>query len=192
MAKFSAKDMINAGDFEAAKEKYENANKQWKNHWWETCVEIYNKFVNWAQKYTLDLIHKTISAIKRKRGRPAKYSEKIIWNCPENTSIGEKFYLVELLDKNGDLIWSKIGTTKRTIAQRMKEILRDRADKGVEFIRVNRVYNLPFKAEFLESLMRSFYGSKFKDFFEPLDRFYHVVFDLEEADQKVAEYCAIF
>lgn len=185
----SAKDMIEKGDFEAAKMKYEHADIRWKNHWWKTCVEIYNKFTIWAQKYVIDTVNKIIK--KKGRGRPPKYSDKIIWNCPDFENKGEQFYLVEFLDKNKRVIFSKVGTTTRTIKQRMTEELRQYSKKyPVEFCRVNRVYNLNKPAELLESFFRAKYINRWPEKFKKNDRFFDVIFDLEEADKFVAEILA--
>lgn len=196
MANPSAKTYVENNDFEGAAERLENTTNRWRNYWYGICEEIYNKSPEWARRYVLDPIAKAVRKIaeiiseKKKRGRPSKNDDKIIWNCPAFADgSNEKFYLIELLDKNGDLIWSKIGTTKRKLIYRMKEHLKAYEKYGVDKVRINRVYNMGFAAEGMESEFRAKYIHRWPESFQKNDRFYHRVFDLEEADKIAAAYC---
>lgn len=53
----------------------------------------------------------------------------------------EQLYLIRLLNENGELVWSKVGTTHRKTDARMREHLRYYAQYGIEKIIVDRVYN---------------------------------------------------
>lgn len=190
----SANYYIVNNDFEGAIERYETTSKNWLSHWWNVCETIYNNCADWAKKYILDpatmTIKKIAGTVKRKFRR-SKNDSKIIWNCPEfSEDWKEKFYLIELFDGNGKLVWSKIGTTTRAVIQRMREHLRYYAKYGIETIRVNRVYNAEFAAEGMESAFRAAYIKKFPGKFKKNDRFCESEFDLTEADALAAEYLA--
>lgn len=193
MAKPSARYYIDNNDFEGAIERYETTIKNWRNHWWETLETIYNNCADWAKKYILDPIERTVkkieAAIKQRKFRQSKNDDRIFWECPDfSEDWNEKFYLIELLDEDGELIWSKIGTTTRAVIQRMREHLRYYAKYGVDFIRVLRVYNAGTCAEGMESEFRAKYIRKWPESFKKNDRFFQRVFDLEEADKIAAEY----
>lgn len=109
-------------------------------------------------------------------------------NHPEGSQL---VYLVRLLDMDGELVWSKVGTTTRTIRKRMAEHLRYYRKYGVTDIEVTRVWNcgnLP--AEGLESEFRAKYMKKYPGTFRKNDRFAGVEFDLIEADKIADEYLA--
>lgn len=186
----TAKYYVDNNDFPGAVERFENSNKQWKNHWWSVCETIFNSCAEWARKYVLDPVARTISAIK-KRGRPSKAADKIIWNCPPFTDKGHRSYLVEFLDKKGNILFSKVGSFDRmdkSIEVRFKSELKEYEKLNVEKVRVNRVYNTEFPGEGLESIFRGFYVRKWPDAFQPKDRFIDRVFDLFEADELAAQY----
>lgn len=100
-------------------------------------------------------------------------------------------YLVRLLDREGELIWSKVGTTTKTIKKRMAEHLRYYRKYGVFEVQVTRVWNCgDIDAEGAESLFRSHCIKKYPGTFRKNDRFAGVEFDLEEADKIVENYLA--
>lgn len=183
----SAKEFIKYNDMKSAFEKWANANKQWKAHWFETCLTIFESSKKWAKEFIIDTVNKTITKIKI-----AVSQESIVWNCekityPKGT---ELFYLIRCLDKNGDRIFSKVGTTTRTVQQRMKEHLKAYADLGVTQIVIDRVYACDVEAEGVESWFRALYIRKHKGAFKKNDRFFDVDFDLTEADAIFNDYCA--
>ena len=107
-------------------------------------------------------------------------------NFPEGT---ELVYLIRLLDEKGALVWSKIGTTTRTLQKRMKEHLKYYRKDGVTDIEVTRVYNCgDIPAEGLESELRSKYMKIYPGTFRKNDRFTGVEFNLNEADEIVKNY----
>ena len=102
------------------------------------------------------------------------------------------FYLVRLLDENDNLVWSKIGTTTRSVEQRMKEHLRDYKKRGYNVARcdVQRVYDCGnLSAEGLESEFRAKYIKKYPELYVKTDRF-KTEFDYEEAEKIVLNYLA--
>lgn len=176
----SAKEFIKYNDMKSAFEKWVKANKQWKAHWFKTCVTIFENSKKWAKDYFIDPICKTITKIKH-----SVSTDNIIWECPQvkYPKDTELFYLIKCVDKNGNVIFSKVGTTTRTVQQRMKEHLKAYKDLGVVKIIVNKVYDCDVEAEGFESWFRAIYIRKYKGSFKKNDRFFCVDFDLEEADK---------
>lgn len=116
----------------------------------------------------------------------------IKFTCPNDLADGEKFYLIRAFDKCGKRIFSKVGTTARTVVQRMKEHLKYYEKLGVVEIIVDQIWNcgnLP--AEGLESWFRAIYIRKWPDKFNKNDRFFDVDFDLDEAQMWYEKYLAL-
>lgn len=117
-----------------------------------------------------------------------KLTSNVIYSC-EKVNGNQLAYLLRLLDKDGNLIWSKVGTTTRTIEERMREHLRYYRKYDVTTIEVTRVWDCgDTDAEGLESFLRSKYIRKFPGTFQKNDRFYHVEFDVNQADKWVQLY----
>ena len=86
-----------------------------------------------------------------------------------------------------------MGTTTRTVIQRLKEELRSNTYKKIGCVRavVNRVYDCgDIPAEGLESYFRALYIKRYPQSFKKNDRFMNEWFDLAEADKIVATYFA--
>lgn len=120
----------------------------------------------------------------------AKEVPGIKFECPDNLpKDGEKFYLIRAFDKNGKRIFSKVGTTIRSIVQRMKEHLKAYAKLGIVRIVVDKIWdcgNIP--AEGYESWFRALYIRRWPKNFNKNDRFFDVDFDLEEAQNIFTQY----
>lgn len=198
MAK-SAETYIAQNDFEGAKERLEGANLRWKSHWFNTCEQIYNSCKEWAKMYVLDPIAKTVQKIisaqvnlfPRLKKEDISYSDKSIIQTNEDRR--QKCYLIEFFDKNDESVCSKVGTTIRTIQERIREELNSKTYKNMGVVRcmIHRVYdcgNIP--AEGLESEFRAKYIKKYPNSFYKNDRFINEKFDLAEADRIYAEYMA--
>lgn len=139
----SAKGFVYYGNFVGAYDKWLHANKRWKAHWFETCVEIYQKSRKWARDFVIDLKNKVISKIP--------HSKVIVWNCekidyPKGT---ELFYLIRAVTKDNELIFSKVGTTTRAISLRMLEHLKYYKNIGVYRIYIDKVYDCGFQCYFV-------------------------------------------
>lgn len=194
MAK-TMQDYINTNDFEGAVERFEKTNKTWKNRWWETCLTIYHSCKEWAQKYTVDVVTRTFRKIKNVVLKLKKENIVISDDCPifDNAYSVQKCYLIEFFDENDNSVCSKVGTTIRTIQERIREELNSKTYKNMGAVRclIHRVYDCgQYPAEGLESFFRAKYIKKFPDSFCAKDRFIKTVFDLEEADRICAEYFA--
>ena len=102
-------------------ERYKQAYKNWKNHWWETLEAIYNQSAKWAEKYILDPINRTLTAITR-----------MVSNIRSNGN--NTCYWVRLIGESGITLYNKIGTTTKTVEERMNGILKDQYKDGYENI----------------------------------------------------------
>lgn len=114
---------------------------------------------------------------------------EIEWNglesLPDNT---EQFYCIRLL-KDEDLIYSKVGTTTRKTAKRMREHLRYYRKEGINHLIVDRLVDCKgLPAEGLESLVRGHFIKKWGEKFRKNDRFLGVTFDFAEVDDIVQKY----
>lgn len=117
--------------------------------------------------------------------------KEIVVECDTKNFYGdsEKFYLIRAFDKNGNRLFSKVGTTTRGILERMKEHLKSYKELGVVKIIIDKVWscgNTP--AEGFESFFRAIYISKFAKHFKKNDRFFDIDFNLDEADKIYTQY----
>ena len=169
MSRKSAETYIAQNDFEGAKERLAEANPRWKSHWFNTCEQIYNACKEWSKMYVLDPIAKTVQKIisaqsnlfPRLKKEDISYSDKSIIQTNEDRR--QKCYLIEFFDKNDESVCSKVGTTIRTIQERIREELNSKTYKNMGVVRcmIHRVYdcgNIP--AEGLESEFRAKYIKK--------------------------------
>lgn len=187
---------IDNNDFEGAKERLDNTNDRWRSHWYETCVEIFNACTEWSKKYVLDPIAKAVrklTTIKvfapKVRNEDITFSEGCVIQSNEDRA--EKCYLIEFFDENKNSICSKVGTTIRTIQQRVREELSSKTYKkmGAVSCVIHRVYDCKgIPAEGLESYFRANYIRKYPNSFCKNDRFICAKFDLAEADKIYSEY----
>lgn len=98
-------------------------------------------------------------------------------------------YLIKCVDVLGRLVFSKIGTTSRSIAVRMREHLRAYRKYSVVKIFVQRVYSCGTRAaEGLESYFRAVFIQNFNSNFQKNDRFFNLTFDLKQADRLAVKY----
>lgn len=130
---------------------------------------------------------------RRKKERPLRPEVPgIKFICPDDVTDGEKFYLIRAFDESGKRIFSKVGTTARTVIQRMKEHLKYYEKLGIVEIVVDQIWNCGnIPAEGLESWFRAIYIRKWPDKFNKNDRFFNVDFDLDEAQLYYEKYLAL-
>jgi hypothetical protein len=183
-------------DFEGAVERFLQTSARWKKAWFEVCEQIYNNNKEWAKKYILNPVDRSIKKLtKIITKRKTKYSETI--QIAEGVDLldqaKEKCYLFTFFDENDNLVCSKVGTTTRTVIQRLKEELRSNTYKKIGCVKavVDRVYDCgEIPAEGLESYFRAMYIRKYPQSFKKNDRFMSEWFDLKEADEIVLKYFA--
>jgi hypothetical protein len=142
---------------------------------WEYIADAYRI----TKRFVKRVVSKVVPSV-------AVNAKSVETNFPEGSQL---VYLTRLLDRDGELIWSKVGTTTRSIKTRMAEHLRYYRKYGVTEIEVTRVWNCgELPAEGLESEFRAKYMKKYPGTFRKNDRFAGVEFDLEEADKIVENY----
>ena len=187
---------IDNNDFEGAKERLEATSARWKKHWFEVCATIFNNCKELAKKYVLCPAENAIKTIKSAitSARKTIYADAIFisQDCKSLCDTAkEKCYLFEFLDKDGNSICSKVGTTTRTVVQRLKEELRSKtyANMGAVCAVIHRVYDCgEMPAEGLESHFRANYIKRYPNSFCKNDRFISEKFDLVEADKIAIKY----
>ena len=175
---------ITQNDFEGCLERFETSLNRWKSHWFETLTIIYNNSKEWAEKYILDPITQTVKKLTEKIISVCSFGNIDFIGCkPIETDGIEQFYILELLDNNNNLIWSKVGTTTRRTMKRMREHLDYYKKNDVKKINVLRLWDCgEDPAECYESFFRAYYIKKYPGTFNKNDRFTKVKFDLNEAD----------
>lgn len=198
MANLSMSDYINSNDFEGAVSRLNSTSKRWKGEWYKVCETIFNQCKEWAKKYVLDPIAKEVrkltnlkSVIPTIRKSDISLAEGcVIHNNEKNT---QKCYLIEFFNDKDESICSKVGTTIRTIQERIREELKSNTylKMGAARCVIHRVYDCgEYPAEGLESYFRAKYIKKYPNSFYKNDRFINTVFDILEADKIYAEYMA--
>lgn len=158
----SAKDYIATNDFKGAKERFDKANKGWKAHWFNTCVEIFDTCKDWAKEYIIDPINKTITAIK----------ETIKKTVPKTLTTSHT-YLIKMFDKNGEWVFTKIGKAN-DISKRIKDFINhhySRQNITIADVEIIKEYEVPNDdlAQVLESFMRNHFRKSHE--LIPNDRF---------------------
>lgn len=187
MAKaLSANDYIALGDFEGAKEKFDSANNRWKNHWFNTCVTIAKQFGEWATKYLIDPINRTITAI-------GSYVKK---RSPKVNEEESSVYLIEMYDDHNSHVFNKVGKAndlKARLSTLSKQLYR-RSNTQISRIRIIKTWTLPTNhlAESFEQLLHADMSKRYENI--PNDRYTPAVLPAElvgEFDRKYELFCAM-
>lgn len=167
-----------------------------RRDWFDIMKQFYNEYPIvrevWEYVENVRLLAKRF--VKRVAGKiKTALNVNIDYRAKADYPEGSQLvYLIRLLDRDGSLVWSKVGTTTRTMKKRMAEHLRYYKKYGVASIEVTRVYDCgEIPAEGLESEFRSKYMRKYPGAFRKNDRFTGVEFDLAEADSIVQNYLAV-
>ena len=164
----SADMCIFTNDFIAAKQRYDASNARWLKYWFDTCYTIAKKNPVYLSKYLFDEVNFIITKVQV----VVKYTDP----APSHT------YLINLLDRNEEAVFTKIGKAN-DVAVRLNKILKD-GYKGVDIDDVNivKVYEMPADdlAEALESLIKHYIKKNKSVGYYPQDRF--TPFDFTEED----------
>ena len=173
-------EMRENGLFEDAKEKFENTSKSWKKRWWAVVCDIWDNFVQWQEKYDLDrvamaIIKKVIKkAVKKITKRIKKTRDDIIEKVPVVFAKGTKLcYLFKFYDSNNDVVYTKVGTTERTINERLTEELRDyRKTKDIKYATVESVFDTgELFPEGVQDYIKGMWMRKYNKYYVRNDRF---------------------
>jgi hypothetical protein len=171
---------IDHDDFEGALERFNNAYKNWKQHWFDVCQEIYSASAKWAKKYILDPIALTISKV----GQIITKKQKGMQSCA---------YVVKVFDYVENKSWLKVGKADDIYK-------RYYSDKKYDLSEIYRTYwfNSSDKAQAMEDVARAFFKEFFPNEHKPLDRFnFQILSEItdemwEILDNKVVEINKIF
>lgn len=166
MKKNSADWYIKENDFEGCLERFDNARKNWREHWFKTLQTIYNNCKDWAKKYILDPIEKSIIVI-------ADQIKKTVVKKEENKNNNSHTYLINMYDENENLVFTKIGKADN-LKRRFKQLLKHQyknSNAPIARIEPLKIFECPNDdlAQVLESLIRNLFR-KSHDFI-PNDRF---------------------
>lgn len=188
---------IENNDFEGAVERLESTSPNWKKKWYAVCEAIYNKCKDLAKKWILNPLDHTVTQIgKIVTKKYSKYNNRIQIAEGIDTldHANQKCYLFSFFDADDNLVCSKIGTTVRTIRERLREELNSDTYVKMGCVRavINRVYDCgELPAEGLESYFRAKYIKKYPDSFKKNDRFIGTHFDLLAADKIAEKYLSL-
>lgn len=176
MSAKSMSDYRTTGDFEGAKERYESTSRRWKSAWWDVLCEIWDNFTKWQSKYSLDKVAMTIVEIVEKvvKKRKSRTRDDIIEKVPITFAKGTKLcYLFKFYDNNGELVYTKIGTTERTIRGRLTEELRDyRKTKDIKYATIESVFDAgELFPEGIQDYIKGLWIRKYNKYYVRNDRF---------------------
>lgn len=154
MANYSARHYVEKNDLDGAYERYQTTYKNWKEHWFDACYEIYLTSKKWAKKYFVDPINKIIT----------KISEKIqdVFNEQKKSSA----YIVKAYDDRLNSYVTKVGKANN-IYDRYKN------DKHytLDTIYEDYCFDSEDKALAMESVLRALFKKYFPKEFIEKDRF---------------------
>ena len=164
------------GDFEGAKERYESTSRRWKGAWWDVLCEIWDNFTKWQSKYSLDKVAMTIIEIVEKavKKRKSKPRADIIEKVPITFAKGTKLcYLFKFYDSNNELVYTKVGTTERTIRERLSEELRQyRKNCDISHATVESVFDTgELFPEGVQDYIKGMWMRKYNKYYVRNDRF---------------------
>ena len=199
MAKPTCTWYINNNDLEGAYERFQITYRNWKDHWWETVETIFNASADWAKKYILDPVNRTLTAIGKTTRRKCRQVSASIYELSSGVSVEcaedmakdidrtEKAYLFKFYeDINPDPLFSKIGTSVRTCFGRLKDEVRYYQNAGFDItrVKVERIINCgEMPAEAFESFCRSMFIKKYPNTWKKNDRFFGVDIQVSDFDK---------
>lgn len=158
MAKKTARQYIEANDFEGAKERFDRAYCNWKEHWFEACYTIAQNCKEWLKRYVLDPIEKTITPLRNKINK---------------NNFGCAFvYLIKMFDTNNDYIYLKCGKTN-DLKRRYYELSRTHYKvENIQILKVEEVKTWQLPTEHLAESFEQLVHAYFEKFLEniPKDR----------------------
>lgn len=178
-------------DFMSAVENLEHTSKRWANDWFECCLTIMENDPRWKAQFEPDPeyceFHPITVHAQPKLRQIWFFNGKEVFTNGEFSLLDEaeqKCYLFRFFDSEGNLIFSKVGTTTKPILNRIKSELREYEKWDVVSCIIDRVYDCgTMPAEGMESYFRWEYIRRHPTAFRKNDRFFNVAFDLNEADE---------
>lgn len=207
MAKPTCTWYINNNDLEGAYERFQITYRNWKDHWWETVETIYKASAEWAKKYILDPVNRTLTAIANTTRRKCRQVSATVFELSNGVSVEcaedmakdidrtEKAYLFKFYeDTNTDPVFSKIGTSARTCFGRLKDEVKYYQNVGFDItrVKVERIIHCgEMPAEAFESFCRAMFIKKYPNTWRKNDRFFGVDISVVDFDKMWKMYAEI-
>jgi hypothetical protein len=163
MASESKIDLIKTNNLEMCYTKFRNARSNWKEHWWDGVVTIYNNSADWATKYALDLVNRILIPLVQKL-------KKAVAKKGDGTS---NVYLIKMFDNLGRYVYLKAGKAN-VVSTRLADLAKyhyKREDVQIGSVELICSWNLPNShlAESFEQLLHSYLSERFRHV--PNDRY---------------------
>lgn len=187
MATISKDTLVLTNDLEGCYERFQSTSARWKNYWWAGVEEIYNSCKDWAKKFILDPIARTLEKIKVKRNRCTKigtglyqmtngvYIKSFVNLDTEDLTDTQKVYLFKFYTKEKELIFNKVGTTVKTCLARLKQEIKEYEDFPIGYVEIHRIYDCgEYPAEGFESYVRAYLIKHYPQAFKKNDRFFSI------------------
>lgn len=183
--------MIDNNLFEEAYASYEKCrSNRWLGKWWDTVCTIFDACNDWRKKYELDRIARKV--IKRVK----EIIEGIVEKVPIIFAKGTKLcYLFKFYDSEGNLLFSKVGTTERRLLTRLKEEMRSYNKAGYDIygVAIESVFDCGMAPpEGAESFARAEFIARNPKSFIKNDRFYQYDIPTEDFNNCITSYLARF
>lgn len=204
MADYSKSECIANNDLMTCYLNFQRTTARWKNHWWDGVETIFNSCANWAKKFILDPINRTLTKIDEKIIKPARRRYREIERnhfilATEVPVISEVDLALDIKgEEKGYLFWfeaenvvnnhfTKIGTSaKSTCFERLRDEVKYYNERGLGITKViiKRIYNCgDTPAEGFESFCRAKFIKKYPGTYHKHDRFFGVEIPVEEYDK---------
>ena len=196
MADFSKAELLNRNDLMGMYENYQNARPRWKNHWWDGVETLYKSCADWAKKYILDPVARTLEKIKVSRNRCTQieaglfkmtngvFIRSFVNLDTEDLTDTQKVYLFKFYTKEKELIFNKVGTTVKTCLARLKKEIKEYKDFPIGYVEIHRIYDCgEYPAEGFESYVRAYLIKHHPQAFKKNDRFFSIVVEPDLIDR---------
>jgi hypothetical protein len=192
--KKTAKQCIADNDFDSALHNLYTAHASKVGYWFNVCNEIFEKNTHLATLYRRDIEYRSfvrVDSVNLYIPIWRHYDREIFANGKVDLleNAGHKCYLFRFFDAEDKLVCSKVGTTTKSILERLKRELADYEKDGIVKAVIDRVYDCGTRpAEGMESRFRSVFIEQYPECFRKNDRFFKVAFDLAMCDTVYTEY----
>lgn len=148
MAKSAAR-CIETNDFNEAKARFDNAYRNWKEHWFNACYEIAKNNQEIFQKYVFDCTEITITDV-------------VFAKLVTRKNGGAFVYLIKMFDENNNYVYLK-GGKANNLSKRyydLKKTHYKREDVKISRIEEIKVWCLPssHSAETFEQALHSYFS----------------------------------
>ncbi len=203
MATISKDTLVLTNDLEGCYERFQATNARWKNYWWSAVEEIYHSCKDWAKKFILDPVARTLEKIKIKRNRCTKvetglykmtngvFIKSFVDLDTEDMNGTQKTYFFQFYTKGKVLLFNKVGMTAKTCLERLKQEIKEYCKTfDIEYVEIHRIYDCgEYPAEGFESYVRAYLIKRYPKAFKQNDRFFSVQVEPDLIDRLWKQYC---